>query len=68
MTSTSVQYTLYACMLQYTHTCSPNSVTILELVFLAATGLGPLLPGAGGRSLESGGRSDIGPTDFGLHK
>ena len=36
-------------------TCSPNSVTMLELVFLEPTGLGPLLPGAGGRSLESGG-------------
>ena len=38
-------------------TCSPNSVIMLAPTLPALTGFGPLLPGSGGISRESSGRS-----------
>lgn len=54
-----LQYSV-KCKMHIIHTkftCRPNSVTMPEATFLKLTGLGPLRPGVGGRSLESGGRS-----------
>ena len=45
-------------------------MTMLAPMFPRLMGRGPLLPGAGGRSLESGGRSfgSVVFIDFGLHR